>query len=78
MASWCETPLQHVSATELASEAARYLDAVDTFRSEGCEPVYTSEGEWMPEPTLTFPDSWERRRSVCEAKSFLPSEEDGA
>ena len=35
----------------LASEIERYLAAVDVFRSEGCEPRWSSE-EGLPAETL--------------------------
>ena len=49
---------------ELASEVGRYLAAVEVFRSEGCEPRWSS-GECLPaEALLDVLNPWcERARA---------------
>jgi hypothetical protein len=39
-----QTGLQAKSFDELHCEIVRYLEAVDAFRAEGCEPSWRSEG----------------------------------
>ena len=75
MASWCELPSPK-TAQELGEYFSDYLRTVEANREEGVEPTYTSKGEWLPEPSVYVPGSWERRRPICKAKSFVPKEEE--
>lgn len=56
--------------TALALEAQRYLDAVEYFRSQGCEPHWAPE--WRPHSSVpchprpaSGPATDRRRRTSC-------------
>jgi hypothetical protein len=48
----------------IAEEAQRYLEVVEFFRSQGCEP------HWRPEPQIGRP----RPRRAAHARAFDPAE----
>jgi hypothetical protein len=55
--------MQHTQPVDLVSEAERYLEAVELFRAEGCEPVWRLE-----------PGARARRRAASRSKAPDPLE----
>jgi hypothetical protein len=49
----------------LALEAQRYLDAVELFRSEGCEPHWAPERRTRNSRPASGPAAHRRRRTSC-------------